>query len=228
MTARIAAAGLLLILASPVAVAAEDVYVEFLWAPTPADALARSQTQLFIADGHRDHRICVAANLVDTDVAGLHIDIRDAKGVQVSRTAHEDYRGRKKCYAADLGSTGAAGMWTVDAVLGDGRRGSAQIRVDPTLEASPLYLRHDQPYVAGRPNYDASIPPAEWVGKLVWAMDVDAAGKVTHVEVETAEGIGERLRERALAAGWLTRFGPDPARAQTPLRWRRTLEFASE
>ncbi|HGK7305478.1 TPA: hypothetical protein ACJ509_003382 [Stenotrophomonas maltophilia] len=59
-------------------------------------------------------------------------------------------------------------------------------------------------------------------------MDVDAAGKVTDVEVETAEGIGERLRERALAAGWLTRFGPDPARAQTPLRWRRTLEFAAE
>ncbi|MBK0054445.1 hypothetical protein IAE41_09250 [Stenotrophomonas sp. S39] len=59
-------------------------------------------------------------------------------------------------------------------------------------------------------------------------MDVDAAGKVTHVEVETAEGVGERLRERALAAGWLTRFGPDPARATTPLRWRRTLEFAPE
>lgn len=228
MSARIAAAGLLLILASPVVCAADDVYVELLWAPTPADAIARSVAYQFVADGRHDHRICVAANLNDTDVGGLQIDVRDASGVQVSHTVHPDYRGRKKCYAAELGSTGEAGMWTIDAVLGDGRRGSAQIRVDPNLEASQRYLRHDAPYVAGRPNYDASIPPAEWVGKLVWAMEVDAEGKVTHVEVETAEGVGERLRDRALAAGWLTRFGPDPARAQTPLRWRRTLEFAPD
>jgi hypothetical protein len=46
--------------------------------------------------------------------------------------------------------------------------------------------------------------------------------------VEHAEGVGERLRERALAAGWLSRFGPDPARQAKPLRWRRTLQFASE
>ncbi|WP_277381207.1 energy transducer TonB [Stenotrophomonas maltophilia] len=228
MNARIATAGLVLLLAIPAARAADDVYVEFLWSPTPVDALARSQTQLIIADGQHDHRICVAADLDDTDVGGLQIEIRDAKGGRVSRTAHEDYRGRKKCYEANLGTSGAAGMWTVDAVLGDGRRGTAQIRVDHRLETSPLYLRHDQPYVAGRPNYDASIPPAEWVGTLVWAMDVDAEGNVTHVEVEHAEGVGERLRERALAAGWLSRFGPDPARQGKPLRWRRTLQFASE
>ncbi|ARQ92184.1 hypothetical protein A7326_20695 [Stenotrophomonas maltophilia] len=59
-------------------------------------------------------------------------------------------------------------------------------------------------------------------------MDVDAEGKVTRVEVEVAEGVGERLRTRAMAAGWLSQFGPDPARATKPLRWRRTLEFAAE
>lgn len=226
--ASIGVLSLLLALTSAAAQAADDVYVEFLWEQTPAAALARSQTGLFIADGQHDHRICVAANVEDTDVGGLQIDILDAEGTRISRTAHDDYRGRKQCYAAALGTAGVAGTWTVQALLGDGRTGSGTVRVDHRLQDSPLYQRHDAPYVAGRPNYDASIPPAEWVGKLVWAMDVDAQGKVTHVEVEVAEGVGERLRERALAAGWLTRFGPDPARADTPLRWRRTLEFAPE
>ncbi len=84
----------------------------------------------------------------------------------------------------------------------------------------------DVPYVAGRPNYDASIAPEQWGGRLVWAMDVDPQGKVTHVEVEVAEGVGERLRGRAIAAGYLSLFPPDPGRATTPLRWRRSLDFA--
>ncbi len=44
-------------------------------------------------------------------------------------------------------------------------------------------------------------------------MDVDPLGRVTQVEVEVAEGVGERLRERAIAAGYLTLFPPDPGRA---------------
>ncbi|MBD9536023.1 hypothetical protein IB227_09230 [Stenotrophomonas sp. STM01] len=59
-------------------------------------------------------------------------------------------------------------------------------------------------------------------------MDVDPQGKVTHVEVEVAEGVGERLRDRAIAAGYLSLFPPDPRRAGTPLRWRRTLDFAPQ
>ncbi|AUZ56244.1 hypothetical protein B1L07_15455 [Stenotrophomonas acidaminiphila] len=57
-------------------------------------------------------------------------------------------------------------------------------------------------------------------------MDVDPQGKVTHVDVEVAEGVGERLRDRAIAAGYLSLFPPDPGRAATPLRWRRSLDFA--
>ncbi|WP_312707732.1 hypothetical protein [Stenotrophomonas sp.] len=228
MTARAAAAGLLLVLASPAAFAAGDVYVELLWAPTPADAIARSVAYQFVADGQHDHRICVAAGGEDADVGGLELTIRDAKGVRISHVRHAGFRGRKTCFPADIGAAGAAGMWTVDATLGDGRTGRADVRVDHRLEDSPLYLGHDGPYVAGRPNYDPSVPAAAWVGKLVWATDVDAEGRVTHVEVEMAEGVGERLRARALAAGWLNRFGPDPARATQPLRWRRTLEFAAE
>ncbi len=59
-------------------------------------------------------------------------------------------------------------------------------------------------------------------------MDVDPQGRVTHVEVEVAEGVGERIRDRAIAAGYMTLFPPDPARAATPLRWRRALSFAPE
>ncbi|SBV37273.1 conserved hypothetical protein [uncultured Stenotrophomonas sp.] len=112
--------------------------------------------------------------------------------------------------------------------LGDGRTQEARIRVDPRIEDSPYYLERGVPYVVGRPNYDGAIPAAEWSGRLVWAMDVDPQGRVTHVEVEVAEGVGERIRDRAIAAGYLSLFPPDPARAATPLRWRRSLSFAPE
>ncbi|MCL7714711.1 hypothetical protein K5L01_08655 [Stenotrophomonas sp. CPCC 101365] len=59
-------------------------------------------------------------------------------------------------------------------------------------------------------------------------MEVDPEGRVTHVEIEVAEGIGEHLRDRAFAAGYMSLFPPDPARAATPLRWRRSLSFAPE
>ncbi|HFK2945456.1 MULTISPECIES: hypothetical protein [Stenotrophomonas] len=228
MNARVAAVGLLMVLVSPAVQASDDVYVELLWSPTPADAIARSVAYQFVADGLHDHRICVAAGGEDADVGGLELTIRDANGVRISQVRHDGFRGRKTCFPADLGTAGTAGTWTVDAVLGDGRTGKAAVRVDHRLEESPLYLGHDGPYVAGRPNYDPSVPAAEWVGKLVWVLDVDAEGKVTRVEVEVAEGVGERLRARAMAAGWLSQFGPDPARATKPLRWRRTLEFAAE
>jgi len=223
--------GLLLLSGNAVA-EAEDIYIEFLWSKAPADALARQQTRQFVMQGQHEHQICVAANAKPTDVGGLQIEMLDADGKRVSLQQHDDYRGSKQCYRADLGAdlaeAGAAGDWTARVNLGDGRTQRASIRVDRTLEESPQFLDRGQPYVAGRPNYDASIPPEQWVGKLVWAVDVDPQGRVTHVEVEVAEGVGERLRERAIAAGYLSLFPPDPARATVPLRWRRTLQFASE
>lgn len=175
-----------------------------------------------------DHQVCVAANARSTDVGGLQLELLDAAGRQVSLHHYADYRGTKRCYRADLGAGGAAGNWTVRVVLGDGRTGTDTVRVDPRIEDSPQYLARSVPYVAGRPNYDAAIPPEQWLGKLVWAMDVDPQGRVTHVEVEVAEGVGERLRERAIAAGYLTLFPPDPDRATEPLRWRRALSFGPE
>lgn len=226
---RIAVVGLLSLCAGNAAAADDsDIYIEFLWSKPPADAIARQQTRQFVMQGDHDHQVCVAANATPTDVGGLQLELLDADGERVSLHRYDDYRGTKQCHRADLGEGGAAGGWTARATLGDGRSHAASIRVDPRLEDSPYYLERDVPYVAGRPNYDAAIPAAEWSGRLVWAMEVDPQGRVTHVEVEVAEGVGERIRDRAIAAGYMSLFPPDPARATAPLRWRRTLSFAPE
>ena len=226
MRARRLVVPFLLSLCGPAAAQDSSIYIEFLWSRTPADALARQQTRQFVMTGDQEHQICVAATAATGDVGGLQLELRDADGTPVSLQRHDDYRGAKRCYRADLGSGGRQGDWTAHVVLGDGGSNTATIRVDPRLEDAPLFQQRDVPYVAGRPNYDASIAPELWAGRLVWAMDVDPQGKVTHVEVEVAEGVGERLRDRAIAAGYLSLFPPDPDRAGTPLRWRRSLEFA--
>ncbi len=226
MRARRLVVPFLLSLCGPAAAQDSSIYIEFLWSRTPADALARQQTRQFVMTGDHEHQICVAATAATGDVGGLQLELRDADGKPVSLQHHDDYRGAKRCYRADLGSGGRPGDWTAHVVLGDGGSNTATIRVDPRLEDSPLFQQRDVPYVAGRPNYDASIAPEQWAGRLVWAMDVDPQGKVTHVEVEVAEGVGERLRDRAIAAGYLSLFPPDPGRAGTPLRWRRSLDFA--
>ncbi|MEA5666014.1 hypothetical protein VA603_00490 [Stenotrophomonas sp. MH1] len=218
----------LLWLCGPAAAQDSPIYIEFLWSRTPADAIARQQTRQFVMTGDHEHQICVAANATTDDVGGLQLELRDADGKRVSLHRYDDYRGAKRCYRADLGIGGRPGDWTAHVLLGDGGTNTATIRVDPSLEDSPLFQERGIPYVAGRPNYDASIPPEQWSGRLVWAMDVDPQGKVTHVEVEVAEGVGERLRDRAIAAGYLNLFPPDPGRAGTPLRWRRTLDFAPQ
>lgn len=226
MRSRHLAVPILLSLCGAAAAQDSGIYIEFLWSRTPADALARQQTRQFVMTGDQEHQICVAATAATGDVGGLQLELRDADGTPVSLQRHDDYRGAKRCYRADLGSGGRPGDWTAHVVLGDGGSNTATIRVDPRLEDSPLFQQRDVPYVAGRPNYDASIAPEQWAGRLVWAMDVDPQGKVTHVEVEVAEGVGERLRDRAIAAGYLSLFPPDPGRAGTPLRWRRSLDFA--
>lgn len=226
MRSRHLAVPILLSLCGAAAAQDSGIYIEFLWSRTPADALARQQTRQFVMTGDHEHQICVAATAATGDVGGLQLELRDADGTPVSLQRHDDYRGAKRCYRADLGSGGRPGDWTAHVVLGDGGSNTATIRVDPRLEDAPLFQQCDVPYVAGRPNYDASIAPEQWAGRLVWAMDVDPQGKVTHVEVEVAEGVGERLRDRAIAAGYLSLFPPDPGRAGTPLRWRRSLDFA--
>lgn len=220
---------LMLISASAAARAAdEDIYIEFLWSKTPGGALARQETRQFVTEGEHDPQICVAANAAPTDVGGLTLELSDANGARVWQQTHADYRGSKRCYRVVLGHDAASGMWTAQVRLGDGRSGSRQIRVDRRIEDSPYYQERSVPYVAGRPNYDASIPAAEWVGRVAWVMAVDPQGRVTEVEIESAEGVGERLRERAIAAGYLSLFPPDPERAIMPLRAQRSLSFAAE
>ncbi|QTH25297.1 hypothetical protein XcfCFBP6166P_23795 [Xanthomonas citri pv. phaseoli var. fuscans] len=59
-------------------------------------------------------------------------------------------------------------------------------------------------------------------------MKVNTEGKVTEVSVVTAEGVGSKLRDRAIAAGYLSLFFPDKQRESKPLVWRRQLSFAPD
>lgn len=201
----------------------ERIYMEFLWAKTPDGALARQQTRQFVTASEHGHQVCVAAPAAK----GLELLVLDAKGREMSRQRDPDFSGRKHCYPAVLGRGGSPGQWTVRAILGDGRSNEGTVLVHARLEDSPSY-RQPQPYVLGRPNYDDSIPPQQWSGRLVWAMTVDAQGWVTDVVVEEAVGVGERLRERAIAAGYLSLFPPGLARESEPLVWRRQLDFAPD
>ncbi|WP_238155912.1 MULTISPECIES: hypothetical protein [Xanthomonas] len=214
--------------AAAAASANESVYLEFLWEARPPHSIARQQTIQFLTDGQHLHQICVATDLADTDVRGLMLKAFDASGREVSSHQYPEYRGAKQCYGADLGHSGAPGLWTFQAQTGDGRTGESTIQVNAKLEDSPLSTDPGTPYVVGRPNYDASIPPDQWRGRLVWDMTVDAQGTVTDVSVVTAEGVGLKLRDRAIAAGYLSLFFPDKQRENTPLVWRRELSFAPE
>ncbi|MCF5956018.1 hypothetical protein, partial [Xanthomonas perforans] len=206
----------------------DKVYLEFLWDARPPHSIARQQTIQFLTDGQHTHQVCVATNLAETDVGGLVVKAFDASGQEVSSHQYPDYRGVKHCYDADLGQGGKPGLWTFRASTGDGRTGEETLQVHARLADSPLSNDPGTPYVVGRPNYDAAIPPAEWHGRLIWEMQVNPQGTVTGVTVVTAEGVGLKLRSRAIAAGYLSLFFPDQRRARTPLLWRRELLFEPE
>lgn len=211
--------------------AAEEAraYIEFLWSPTPGDALARQQTLGFVREGSQQHQVCVAALGRSTnDVKSLRIEVSDASGTLVSSQIHDDFRGSKRCYPADLPMAASPGEWVFKVYLDDVSAGSSSIEVANRLEDASFYQPSSTPYVLGRPNYDSSIPPEEFVGRLVWIMHVDEAGTVTGVEVEEAEGVGVQMMERAIEAGNISLFPPDPSRAQEPLKYRRELAFAPD
>lgn len=210
-----------------VAQAAERAYVEFLWSQPAPGALARGEASGFLLDGAHDHRVCVAA-LSDEATGPLRIDVRDAGGALVDSSTHPDFDGAKHCYDAMPATGGAPGRWTYQ-VYFDGRLAAARhIEVAANMGSAAFHAPSMQPYVLGRPNYDTSIPPGEYVGALSWLMEVDDTGKVVGVEIETARGVGERMRDRALAAGWMTRFPPDPARAGKTIKVRQQYDLATE
>jgi len=209
----------------PTRAKSESIFVEFLWAPTPEGALARQPTRGFLLDGTRAHQVCVAAIHAPASYRELRIDTFDAVGRRLQSQREPDFRGKKSCYTAKLDPQGEPGVWTFEIWLDEALRSTQRIEVARTLEDAEFHRPSGVPYVLGRPNYDEDIPPDAFVGRLVWVMEVDADGRVTRVEIESAEGAGERLSDRAMAAGWLSLFPPDPARTLAPLRYRRELKF---
>ncbi|WP_228886403.1 hypothetical protein [Stenotrophomonas rhizophila] len=212
-----------------IAYAAEpNVFVEFLWKPRTPGALARQQTLGFVMDGGIRHQVCLAAMNTAAENKSLRIDVRDADDKMVSSNTYDYFKGPKRCYDAHLGRNGMPGKWKFEIFLNGEPSATKTIQVAKTLAEAPFYQPSGIPYVLGRPNYDASIPPKEWSGRLVWVMTVNENGEVTNVEVEAAEGIGERIKGRAIAAGNMSLFPPDPSRVGDPLKYRRELKFAPD
>lgn len=212
---------------SGLAQAADQLYLEFLWEPAAQGDLARAEAFGFTLEPVQDHRVCVAALTEWHQNDTLTIEVVDASGQVVSRQVHDDFHGSKRCFKAALGTAGTVGQWTFNVYINRTLAGAKKIEVAKTLEEAPFYARGSRPYVLGRPNYDSTIPAAEYIGRLVWVMHVDPTGSVDDVQVEIAEGAGDRMRERAIAAGLLTRFPPDPSRAVRPLRIRQEYNLSN-
>ncbi len=203
-----------------------EVYVELLWQKTPEGAIARQIAHSFALDGRFDHQVCVAILEEGIDVQGMTLQAVDQSGAVVAGRAHRDFDGRKKCVPADLPAAAVPGQWTFKVYLDgiDLAVGERMIDVFPTVDALVSRAPADVPYVLGRPNYDSSIPPGDFHGEVSWIMHVTRSGSVSRVEIETAEGVGAKMRDRALAAGFLTLFPPDPARAENA-KFRRQVSF---
>lgn len=207
--------------------AEDQVYIEFIWEPAAKGALARAEAYGFTLEPAQDHHVCVAA-LTDwrqNDI--LSIEVVDASGRLVARQVHDDFHGSKRCFKAALGTTGAIGQWTFNAYINQALAGAKKIEVAKTLKEASFYAGGARPYVLGRPNYDPKIPAADYLGRLVWVMHVSPVGSVSDVQIESAEGAGNRMRERAIAAGLLTKFPPDPSRAVRPLKVRQEYNLSN-
>ncbi|WP_411850028.1 hypothetical protein ACLB90_13920 [Stenotrophomonas sp. LGBM10] len=204
-----------------------DVYIEFLWSKPEAGALARQETRSFVLGKKFNHQVCVAVLRSETPRQSMVLEAVDSRGEVVSRQSDESYSGKKRCYAARLPSWGVPGTWSYRVYL-DGEStftASRSVEVAMSLKAAKFNQPSPVPYVLGRPNYPEEASPQRFVGRLVWVMTVDAGGKVTHVEIEAAEGIGEEMKERALAAGYISRFPVDSRRPDAGIKYRRAMNF---
>lgn len=203
--------------------------IEFLWSKQAEDGLARLPTLGFLIDGKAGHQVCVVAFPPDANIQGLVLEAVDASGKVVVRKEDPDFKGNKLCYNAGLNGRGEPGRWMYRAYFNGAASpaGVARIEVARSLDTAKFYEPSGIPYALGRPNYDPTIPPEEFKGRLVWVMHVNQAGKVTEVEVEAAEGAGTLMKDRAIAAGRLSLFPPDPTRPAN-FTYRRELSFAPE
>lgn len=206
----------------------DSAYIEFLWSPAPRGALARAEAFGFVMGAGQDHRICVVADAPITQSSVLRIDVKDASGHLVSSQRHDDFKGNKECYPVDLDASGAPGEWAFGVHVNDKLLATKTLEVARTLEEARFHADPSRPYALGRPNYNASIPAAEYIGKVSWIMSVDEAGAVSHVELENAVGAGKRMEDRAVAAGYITRFPPDPSRAVKPYKVRQEYTLGTD
>jgi hypothetical protein len=206
----------------------DKIYMEFLWKPIPAGAIARQPTIGFLLDGKENHQVCVAVFKSSASPPyKLRIDALDKDGGLIFSRADERFMGDKKCYSAiPHGSSVRPGVWTYKVYLNEKYVDENQIEVAQDIEKASFYSNPKVPYVLGRPNYDDSIPSSEWEGRLVWNIHVNARGDVTMVEVEVAEGVGKRIEDRAIAAGYMSLFPPDPSRGKEEFVYQRELKFA--
>jgi len=58
-------------------------------------------------------------------------------------------------------------------------------------------------------------------------MSIGKDGSVTNVKIDEAEGVGVTMKERAIAAGYMSLFPPDPTRDENA-RYRRELHFSPD
>ena len=208
--------------------AADAAYIEFLWQPAPKGALARGEAFGFVMDPAQHHVVCVEAEDAVTGPSKLRIDVIDASGADVAAYGDGSFLGAKKCNPAKLPPTATPGEWTFNVYVDDVLLGTKTIEVARTLDEAAFHSDPRRPYVLGRPNYDPSIPPDEYVGRLSWIMTVDPAGTVRHVDVEVAEGAGERMKARAVAAGMATMFPPNASPDAKPFKVRQEYLLDSD
>lgn len=213
-------------LATPPAPIPKDAYIEFLWTRTSVGALARQETRSFALDGRFDHQICVAILNKDLVVERMEVRAVGPAGRQISRQMYRDVDGSKKCFSADLPADAPAGKWTYEVRVNDQDRvvGAQSVDVFATVEALVEHTPAGMPYVLGRPNYDPSLAPDQFKGELVWVMHIKRDGTVSAVDIERAEGVGVTLQPKAVAAGLISLFPPDPAWDATAT-FRRHLSF---
>jgi len=203
-----------------------EAYVEFLWTKTPAGALARQETRSFALDGQFDHQVCVAILNADIVVKSIELRAIGPVGEQITSRKFNDADGSKRCVSAELPVGARPGTWTYEVRVNDQDRvlGSQTVKVFPTVDALIADVAPGMPYVLGRPNYDPSISPDQYDGELVWIMHIRQDGTVSAVDIDRAEGAGIAMRAKAVEAGLISLFPPDPTR-EPDATFRRHLSF---
>lgn len=224
--------GLCMMCGTPAYAENNNLYMEFLWRPIPSGATVRLPTHGFVLDHKEDHQVCIAVIESDLNNAALHklrVDIVNRDGAVVGNLVDDKFVGEKKCYSAIPDAySGPSGMWEYKVYLDDVYAGEDEIEVARDISKALFYQDPKIPYVLGRPNYDHSINPSQWKGKLVWDIYVSSKGEVTEVKVVSAEGVGKKIEGRAITAGYMSLFPKNISGEGEGFVYRRELNFVPD